>query len=167
MIFESERLYTRYFTMEDLDRFYRLNGDEEIVRYIRAPKTYEECRAFLAQIIEWYKGPKINWRVALLSKENEEVVGSFAIIPVGDTDDMQLGYSLLKEHWGKGYATEITEAGWRYAFEKLDYSSIAAITELANAASQKVLLKCGFLLELEYEEAGRKLLRYRKKRSFS
>lgn len=162
MIFGSERLYVRYFTMGDLDKFYQLNGDEEIVRYIRAPKSHEECKAFLEQVIEWYKGPKINWRVALLSKESNEIVGSFAIIPIGNTEDMQLGYSLLKEHWGKGYATEITEAGLRYAFEKLDYSSIAAITELANTASQKVLLKCGFLLELEYEDEGRKLLRYRK-----
>lgn len=167
MIFESERLYTRYFTMEDLDQFYRLNGDEEIVRYIRAPKSYEECRVFLEQIIEWYKGPKINWRVALLSKEDDQVIGSFAVIPVGDTDDMQLGYSLLKEYWGKGYATEITEAGLKYVFEKLGYSSIAAITELANTASQKVLLKCGFYLELEYEEKGRRLLRYRKRNSIT
>jgi len=162
MLFESERLYTRYFTMNDLDSFFRLNGDEEIVRYIRAPKSYEECRSFLAQVIEWYNGPKINWRIALLSKENNQVIGTFAIIPIGNTADMQLGYSLLKEHWGKGYATEITEAGLRYAFKKLKYPSIAAITELANSASQKVLLKCGFHLEAEYEEEGRKMLRFRR-----
>jgi ribosomal-protein-alanine N-acetyltransferase len=162
MLFESERLYTRYFTMEDLDQFFRLNGDEEIVRYIRAPKSYEECRSFLGQVIEWYKNEKINWRIALLSRENDEVIGSFAIIPIGDTEDMQLGYSLLKEQWGKGYATEITEAGARYAFDQLNYSSIAAITEAANIASQKVLLKCDFLLEAEYEESGKKMLRFRK-----
>lgn len=165
MIFESERLYTRYFTMSDLDIFFRLNGYEEIVRYIRAPKTYEECRSFLTQIIEWYTGPAINWRIALLSKENNQVIGSFAIIPIGNTADMQLGYSLVKEHWGKGYATEITEAGLRYAFEKLGYPSIAAITESANSASQKVLLKCGFCLEAEYEEDGRKLLRFRRRQN--
>jgi len=164
MLFESERLYTRYFSMEDLDTFFLLNGDEEIVRYIRAPKSYEECRSFLQQVIDWYTGEKINWRIALVSKETNTVIGSFAIIPVGNTDDMQLGYSLLKEHWSKGYATEITRAGADYAFGRLNYSSIAAITEAANIASQHVLLKCGFFLEQEYEENGRNMLRFRCKR---
>lgn len=165
MLFGSERLYTRYFTMGDLDKFFRLNGDEEIVRYIRAPKSYEECRTFLEQVVDWYKGEKINWRVALVSRENDEVIGTFAIIPIGNTEDMQLGYSLLQEHWGMGYATEITESGARYAFEQLNYPSIAAITEAANSASQKVLLKCRFALEEEYEENGRKMLRFRRKKS--
>jgi len=164
MLFDSERLYTRFFTMDDLDHFYRLNGDEEIVRYIRAPKTYEECREFLGQVIAWYSSSGINWRVALVSKENDEIVGSFAIIPIGETKDMQLGYSLLKEYWGRGYATEITQAGALYAFQKLAYSSIAAITEAANIASQKVLQKSGFGLELEYEDGDKKLLRFRRNR---
>ena len=147
--------------MEDLDVFYRLNGDEKIVRYIRAPKSYWECRGFLEQIIGSYKDRPVNWRVALVSLETNQVIGSFAIMPVAGTGDTQLGYSLLPEHWGKGYATEIAVAGARYAFVELGLDSIVAITEVANAASQHVLLKSGFVLEKEYEEMGKMLRRYR------
>ncbi|PZR30038.1 MAG: hypothetical protein DI535_00620 [Citrobacter freundii] len=161
MLFHSERLYTRYFTMDDLDVFFRLNGDENIVRYIRAPKTYDECREFLTQIISWYDDSPVNWRIALASSANDEVIGSFAIMPLSGTGDLQLGYSLLAEHWGKGYATEISLAGAAYAFEQLGLSTITAITEAANIASQNVLLKCGFWLEEEYEDRGKLLHRYR------
>lgn len=161
MLFQSERLYTRYFTMDDLDVFFRLNGDENIVRYIRAPKSYDECREFLTQIISWYDDSPVNWRLALASSANDEVIGSFAIIPLSGTGDLQLGYSLLVEHWGKGYATEISKTGAAYAFDVLGLTTITAVTESANITSQKVLLKCGFHLEKEYEDWGKPLHRYR------
>jgi ribosomal-protein-alanine N-acetyltransferase len=56
-----------------------------------------------------------------------------------------LGYALLKEYWGKGYASESARAGRQYAFEVMKLPQIVAITEMDNIASQKVLLKCGFI----------------------
>lgn len=161
MLFESARLYTRFFTMEDLDVFYQLNGDEEVMRYIRPPKTYEECRIFLEQIIGWYNDVPRNWRVALVAKETAQVVGTFSIMPLINTTDQHLGYALLKTHWGNGYATEIADAGVDYVFNDLGYNSITAITDMENSPSQKVLLKCGFEPEAEYEENGKRLCRFR------
>ncbi|MCG2615410.1 GNAT family N-acetyltransferase [Terrimonas sp. NA20] len=161
MLFQSDRLYTRFFTMDDLDVFYRLNGDEEVMRYIRPVKTYEECRIFLDQIIGWYDDVPRNWRVALVEKETGQVIGTFSIMPLTNTTDQHLGYALLKSYWGKGYATEVAAAGVAYVFEKLGYNSITAITDLANIPSQKVLVKCGFKPEIEYEENDRKVCRFR------
>ena len=161
MLFQSERLYTRFFTMEDLAVFYQLNGDEEVMRYIRAPKTYDECRVFLEQIIGWYKDVPRNWRVALVAKDKDKVVGTFSIMPLINTTDQHLGYALLKSYWGNGYATEVAEAGVKYAFSELGYDSITAITDMANVPSQKVLIKCGFKPEAEYEENGKRLCRFR------
>lgn len=146
--------------MEDLGVFCRLNGEEEIVRYIRAPKSYEESKVFLEQVIAWYKDSPVNWRVAIIDMDTGAVAGMFAIIPVGDTAERQLGYSFLPEYWGHGYATEITEAGIAYIFGELGLDSIAAITEADNKASCKVLLKCGFAPEKEYEQNGRLLYKF-------
>jgi RimJ/RimL family protein N-acetyltransferase len=57
---------------------------------------------------------------------------------------MQLGYALMPEYWGKGYATELTFAGLNYIFTKTSLEIIYAVTEEANAASQNVLYKAGF-----------------------
>lgn len=159
-LIESERLYVRYYTPDDLDNFYRLNGDEDIMRYIRAPKSREECETFLNEIIQRYQLEPLNLRLALLEKSTGEFVGSFAIIPLEYNNDTQLGYALLKEHWGKGYATEIVQAGLRYIYGVLHLSKVYAVTQIENVPSQKVLLKNGFVFEKIFTEGEKDLYLY-------
>jgi ribosomal-protein-alanine N-acetyltransferase len=160
-LIESERLYARYLETDDLESYYQLNGDEEIMRYIRPAKNREETELFLKEVMESYKKENIDWRLALLEKDTDIFVGSFAIIPLDNTNDLQLGYSLLKEYWGRGYATEITKAGMQYAFNVLGVSFIYGVTEEDNIASQHVLLKCGFVLEKTAVKDRRKLNLYK------
>jgi [ribosomal protein S5]-alanine N-acetyltransferase len=161
-LIESERLYVRYYTMDDLDNFCRLNRDEEVMRYIRAVKSREETIVFFKEVIARYQSEPLNLRLALLEKETDLFIGSFAIIPLEKTYRTQLGYSLLKEHWGKGYATEIVNAGLKYIFSELNLPEISAVTMIENIASQNVLLKTGFVFEKAIEEEGRKMNVYRK-----
>ena len=51
IIFETERLIVRQYVFEtDADNFYLLNSDEEVMRYIRATKSKEDCDVFLKKI---------------------------------------------------------------------------------------------------------------------
>jgi ribosomal-protein-alanine N-acetyltransferase len=156
-LIESPRLYVRYYTMNDLDNFFRLNGDEEVMRFIRAPKNREECAVFLQEVIDRYTKKVCDMRLSLHIKDTGEFIGSFAIIPIDHTTDIQLGYSLLKKDWGKGYATEIVEAGLNYAGNVLKLEEIKAVTMLKNIASQKVLMKNGFVFEKKTEMEGEKV----------
>ncbi len=160
IIFETERLAIRQYTMDDLDKIYSLNGDEEVMRYIRATQTLEQTKEFLAKIIEAYKEYPGRGRWYMYTKSDMEFVGSFAIIPVENSERWQLGYALLKKNWGKGYASEAVRAGKEYAFNKLGFSEIAAITYAENIASQKVLLKNGFYLNNTFFEAGHEMNLY-------
>src|SRR3989337_1020336 len=157
ILFETERLIVRHYTKDDSDNFFSLNGDEEIMRYIRPAKTREETDLFLSEIIKKYEEDPSAGRWAAEDKYTGVFVGSFAFIPIEGSADksdpsipqdyrMQLGYALLKEHWGKGYATELTMVGLRYVFTKTTLSEIFAVTEIQNTPSQKVLLKAGFIL---------------------
>jgi ribosomal-protein-alanine N-acetyltransferase len=85
-------------------------------------------------------------------KATGKFVGSFAFIPVEKTTDSQLGYALLKENWGKGFATELTKEGVRYVFSKTDMDEVYGVTQAVNTDSQKVLLKAGFRLYKTYKE---------------
>lgn len=161
-LIESPRLYVRYLTMDDLEDYYRLNGSEEVMRYIRAPKSRIETSVFLQQVIANYNASRPNLRLALMEKGTDTFVGSFAIIPVDNSADTQIGYALLKDYWGKGYATEIVKTGLIYTFNTFRLSHVAAIADIANTASQNVLLKNGFVFEKTVEEENRKLNVYRK-----
>lgn len=156
IIFETERLIVRQFVFEtDAEKFFLVNGDEEVMRYIREPKTREECDHFLKQNIEGYKHNPLMGRWAVYKKADSGYVGSFAFIPVEGKDDSQLGYALLKDHWGKGYATELTTEGIKYVFSKTDLGEVYGITLAENVDSQKVLLKCGFILHKTYKDGNK------------
>jgi ribosomal-protein-alanine N-acetyltransferase len=144
IIFETVRLVVRPYTEEDRENFYQLNGDAEVMRFIRPAKTKEECDQFLLQVIAAAAATPLYGRWAAHSKASGEFIGSFAVIPVENSCQMQMGYALLPKYWGKGYATELTRAGLEYVFSKTPLEVIYGYTEMPNTASQKVLLKCGF-----------------------
>ena len=62
-----------------------------------------------------------------------------------DTIVAELGYGIAEEFRGFGYATEAVETILAWAFDQPGVTSVAAETEAGNAASRRVLEKCGFL----------------------
>lgn len=162
VIFETDRLVIRRYTLADEENFFRLNGDAEVMRYIREPKDRAECLVFLKRNIVYYEQHPLMGRWAMVEKAADTFIGSFAIIPVESIDphrqnEIQLGYALLKEYWGKGYATESTLAGKQYAFNVMKLPKMVAITETENIASQKVLLRCGFRQQPNIKEGNKPL----------
>ena len=60
-----------------------------------------------------------------------------------DGPDMELGYTLARAAWGRGYATEAAGAVLRWAFAGLRLHRMVAVADPANAASLRVLEKLG------------------------
>lgn len=146
IIFETERLLVRAYDFElDADDFFLLNSDEEVMRYIRPVKSREECNVFLKEIIAKDADGEGMGRWAAVQKENNQYIGSFAIIPIENTSLIQLGYALVKPSWGKGYASELTRGGLKYYFSNTEASEIYGVAETPNIASHRVLLKNGFV----------------------
>src|SRR6266542_497933 len=142
IIFETRRLIVRQYIMDDADDFYALNSDKEVMRYIRPPKSKEECDSFLQQNISFYNTHPNMGRWVTYEKVSREFIGSFALIPIKEEDDrIQIGYALKPSAWGKGFATELVKAGIPFYFNSQQHQYLYAITEQPNIASQKVLLK--------------------------
>jgi ribosomal-protein-alanine N-acetyltransferase len=165
IIFETERLIVRPYSMDDFKNFYRLNGDEDVMRFIRPAQSKKQSKEFLQKIIAAYAERPGMGRWGMFLKNKGGFVGSFAIIPVenskqSDSYRMQLGYALVKESWGKGYATEAVKGGLQYAFGHLKLIEIAGITYPENVISQKVLLKNGFVFDKIFFEEERELHLY-------
>ena len=160
IIFETDRLIVRRYTETDNDNFYSLAGNEDVMRYIRPIQTREESDKFLLENISFYNEHPLMGRWAVDEKISKKFVGSFAVIFIPKSDKIQLGYSLTKEEWGKGYATELTKKGLKYVFEVMKLPLIYAVTEKENRASQNVLLKAGFKQESTYNEDHKNLERF-------
>ena len=57
--------------------------------------------------------------------------------------DVELGYTLARAAWGRGYATEAARAVLRWAFAGLRLPRVVAVADPANTASLRVLEKLG------------------------
>ena len=164
-IFTTERLLVRQYEFElDADNFFALNGNDEVMRHIRPAKPRQECDEFLKENIAGYQKDPLIGRWAADDKHFGAFVGSFAIIPIEGTNEIQLGYALPKENWGKGYASELTRGGLEYYFRVTDEDHIYAIAEKANAPSHNVLYKNGFVLLKEYKDGGKDVMKFIYKR---
>jgi [ribosomal protein S5]-alanine N-acetyltransferase len=144
-IFQSERLLVKPYTSSDADNFFQLNGDAEIMQYIREPKSRTESDTFLSENIEFYKNKPGLGRFAVFTKDTNEFVGSFSLLSITESENIHLGYALLQPFQGKGLATELVMASLPYVFSTIQKDTVQALTVAENIGSQKVLLKCGFI----------------------
>ena len=84
-----------------------------------------------------------------------EVIGSPEL---GETE---VAYLLSRQVWGRGYATEAARAAVRYGFEAARLQAIIGLVHPENAASIRVLEKCGMQLADRVALWGLEMCRYR------
>ena len=147
LITQTDRLTLRVPTMDDVDVLAAYWSDPETMKYIGhsgEPWTREVVEQRLAQAIERQRiSGMCFWVVE--RRDTGMVIGQGGLVPVANTGpEIELGYRLGREHWGKGYATEIARASARYAFQSLGLDRLIAVTYPENIGSRKVLLNAGF-----------------------
>ena len=168
IILETPRLTLRQFTEDDVDNLFDLNSDPEVMRYLTGgkPTPREEIRD---QIIPFhlavYERLDRLGTWAAESAATGEFLGWFHFRPGPDADitNIDLGYRLRRSAWNKGYATEGSRALIDRGFTELGVERVFAHTMTVNAASRRVLEKCG--LTLVAHHPVRRALRNRRRRA--
>jgi len=142
---ETMRLALREFTRDDADDLYRLDRDPRVVRYVGngKPTPRAEIETRLARIVPNYPiYPGLgSWYAT--RRDTGAFVGWFSLKYCPPTTDVEVGYRLLHDAWGRGYATEGATELVRYAFDDLGLYRVIAVTHPQNRASQNVLAKVG------------------------
>jgi RimJ/RimL family protein N-acetyltransferase len=151
ILLETDRLRLRRFAESDVDDLTELDGDPRVMRFLTGGKptprhTIEQ--EVLPKIILGY-GPLLGCgRWAAIEKESGRFLGWFALdVPdSGTSDDVELGYRLRADAWGRGYATEGSRALIRTAFREHGVHRIWAQTMAVNLRSRRVLERVGLRL---------------------
>jgi RimJ/RimL family protein N-acetyltransferase len=142
---ETLRLSMRDFTPDDLDDLYALNSDRRVMTYIAdgKPMTRDEVARSLRRFVRYptlYPDLGI-WHTS--RRDTGAFIGFFALNYTGKTTDIEIGYRLLHNAWGQGFATEGATALAQYGFDDLGLHRIIGVTHPGNQASQRVLMKAG------------------------
>ena len=137
---ETDRLVLRPLTVEDAADVFEWVGDPVVNRYMPYPvyEAVEEARDWIRSI----KSGQHEFGFEL--KETGKVIGAGSVHLNPEENAYELGYNLNRAYWGRGYATEAARAMIRWAHDVLGVHDFVASHATANAASGRVILKCGF-----------------------
>ena len=80
----------------------------------------------------------------MIEKEDGTHIGDLCFKGLDESGVAEIGYGILEEYQGKGYATQAVRAACRWAFCHAEVKAQEAETVAGNTASQRVLEKCGF-----------------------
>jgi RimJ/RimL family protein N-acetyltransferase len=140
----TARLCLRRLTAAHLPDLVELDSDPEVMRFINGGERNSRQRyesELLPRMLAWDAEPY----GFLAAYEADAFVGWFHLRPTvapGETM-LELGYRLRRAAWGRGLASEGGRALVRYAFEELDQTAVDACADPRNAASIRVMEKCG------------------------
>jgi ribosomal-protein-alanine N-acetyltransferase len=157
MIFETERLYVTKWKPRDLNALHALYNDTAIKEFILPQLTIDETRHIFENQLDLYSRHFPFGRYFIVEKLSNKFIGLLLFKKGNTKKGVEIGYSLIKSHWNKGYATEIVKESISWIFESKGFSYIYAITELHNENSKNVLLKCGFLPKENFTENGEEM----------
>ena len=141
---ETARLRLRPFAETDLDEMCGITADPEVLRFIGEGRTLdrEQTAASLAAIIGAFRRRGFG-RWAMVEKATDALLGYCGLgVPAGHAG-VELVYMLARPAWGRGLATEASEAVLRYAFEEMGLERVHAFTMPGNVRSRRVLERLG------------------------
>jgi RimJ/RimL family protein N-acetyltransferase len=150
---ETARLLLRPWQPDDLAEFTRLLTDPVVTRYIvvHTPFTPEEVAELSERTLaQWERNGFGPW--AAIEKQTGRWVGRIGLDELADwpcPHKAEVGWELHREFWGRGLATEGGRAGLRHGFETVGLERIVSVTMATNAASRRVMEKCGLRFQDE------------------
>jgi RimJ/RimL family protein N-acetyltransferase len=172
VLLETERLVGEPASEDHRDYAVELFGNPQVAEWIwpdgragddaagpRTPAQAEEIlRRFVANWLEqrfgwWYLRERASGAfVGEVGLQRTEVEGE----PV-----VEIGWTLLPAHWGRGYATEAARAALAYGFETAGLDEVVSFTLPHNLASRRVMEKLGMTYDRDIERAGLPHVLYR------
>ena len=97
---------------------------------------------------------------ALEELETGELVGRTGLYYPPDWPGIEVGWTVARDHWGKGYAPEAARAACAWGHDRLGVNHIVSLIHPDNAQSIRVAEKLGETLEGRHSTRGFDLLVY-------
>ena len=169
MILDTDRLLLRSPTEHDLDTWAAMLGDPEVTRFLTRSTRREVAKHI--QIVRERHAVDGFGLLAVVRKEDDRVIGRAGLL-VWDTrtwtpttlheagvhGELEIGWTLAREFWGQGYATEAGAASRDYALVELRRPRLISLIAHGNERSANVAEKLGLEYERDVKTYGRQVV---------
>lgn len=147
-LLETERLRIRPWEAADRPVFAALKRNPEVRRYLHHGNPFAD-----SEVEEFFERQQRQLAEhdlcmgALIEKATGSLIGIAGTQPLGTTGDLEIGWILEPEAWGRGYATEAGGAAMHHVLETLGRSRVVAIIDPDNEPSKRVAERLGMVYE--------------------
>jgi RimJ/RimL family protein N-acetyltransferase len=148
LVAETDRLTIRQWRIDEVDRFLDIYSRDEVVRWLGGPAIHERSRA--VELIErnaarLARDPRFgSW--AVVERSTGVPAGTVLLKPLPNGDgEIEIGWQLHPDSWGKGLASEAAAALLDRAFED-GLDEVWAVTMFDNDRSARVCGRIGMRL---------------------
>ena len=149
-ILETSRLILREFTPDDVNALALVLSDEKTMRYYPAPLDRAGVEQWIARNMRRYavNGHGL-W--AMVLRATGELVGDcgLTVQSIEGANEIEIGYHVRRDLWGKGLATEAARACRDFGFARLPGESLISLIRPENLPSRRVAEKNGMAVWME------------------
>jgi RimJ/RimL family protein N-acetyltransferase/predicted nucleotidyltransferase len=162
IVFETERLFFRKMTMDDVKNLQKIFSDPIAMQYY--PKTFdvEETKKWIQRLLNNYeKHGSGLWACHL--KSTGEFVGQCGLFfqsNIDGQDEVEVGYLFVRKFWRQGLATEAASGTMKYARTKHGCNRLISLIRPENIPSRRVAGRNGLVPEKEITYKGYQHLVY-------
>lgn len=145
-VLETARLILRVPRREHFDAWAAPGNDAETMRHLGGLQSrFEAWNRFVGTIGSWHV---LGFGVfSVIRKSDGQWIGRVGPLhPEGWPGD-EIGWTLARDAWGHGYATEAATAAIDWAFDTLGWTGIIHCIDSGNSASQAVARRLGSVLQ--------------------
>jgi RimJ/RimL family protein N-acetyltransferase len=159
MILETERLLLREWRETDVNHYMTLAGDVGYNCFSRPGRflvhTTEEATSKVRERMLLFQQRRLG-KFPIFLKASGEFIGTCGMDPfeLEGHSEVELGYRLCLNFWGKGYAKEAATAILSYGRSDLKLAKIIAFALPQNKASLRILEQLGFRYLRDFVHAG-------------
>jgi RimJ/RimL family protein N-acetyltransferase len=146
-ILETQRLLLREFVPEDVDALAAVLSDPEAMRFYPAPLDLAAVAAWIERARRRYADAGHGlW--AMILKSSGELIGDCGLTRqiVDGADEIEIGYHVRRDLWGRGYAPEAARACQDYGFTRIGVDHLISLIRPENLPSRRVAEKTGLTL---------------------
>lgn len=139
---ETDRLILRPPAMADFEAWCAFSADEEAARYIGGPMNPAQVwRSMMTIAGSWaLEGFSM---FSVIEKETGRWIGRLGPWRPHGWPGPEVGWGIIRDCWGRGYATEGAAAAMDFAFDHLGWDEVVHTIEPINANSQGVARRLG------------------------
>jgi len=161
-VVETERLTLRGFTAADVDAMLAIYADPEVAQFITfdgKPQNREYVWRVMTNMAgHWALRGYGMWAVE--EKQTGALIGHVGPYYPEGWPGQEIGWTIAREHWGKGYATEAARASLDYAARTLRWPRVIHIINPLNVRSITIAEKIGSKKDGVWNREGKELLIY-------